>query len=170
MTAVLLTFFLLIIQTTLLKTFGWMTPDMALIAAVYCGRKYGRLRGYRFGIVMGVMQDLFSFGLLGVNLFSKGLIGLVSGLIRESNVFDPRSMTTWMVFLLAFTVLNELIGTMYSSGPFGSAAAFAPTAYTIAKQSILNVTAGYLLFYIMDRIVNRLKRSQTARYADLPGG
>ena len=167
MTAILLTFFLLIIQTTLLKMYGGMTPDMALIAAIYCGRKYGRLRGYRLGMAVGVTQDLFSFGLLGVNLFSKGLIGLISGWIRESNIFDPRSMTTWMVFLLAFTVLNELIGTMYSSGPSGTAVGFTPILYTIALQSILNIAAGLILFYLMDRIVNRLKRSERIRDAAL---
>jgi len=167
-TAIALTFFLLIIQTTLLKMHGWMTPDMALIAAIYCGRKYGRLRGYRLGMAVGVMQDLFSFGLLGVNLFSKGLIGLVSGWIRESNIFDPRSMTTWMVFLPAFTVLNELIGIMYSSGPSGAAVGFTPILYTIALQSILNIAAGLVLFYLMDRIVNRLKHSERIRDAALP--
>jgi len=167
-TAILLTFFLLIIQTTLLKMYGWMAPDMALIAAIYCGRKYGRLRGYRLGIAVGVLQDLFSFGLLGVNLFSKGMTGLVSGWIRESNIFDPRSMTTWMVFLLAFTILNELIGAMYSSGPSGTAIGFTPILYTIAMQSILNIAAGFILFYLMDRIVGRLKGSSKFHYAALP--
>ena len=165
MTAIIITLFLLIVQTTLLKMYGWIAPDMALIASVYCGRKYGRLRGYRLGITMGVAQDLFSFGLLGVNLFSKGLIGLVSGWIRESNIFDPRSMTTWMVFLFTFTVLNELIGIIYSSGPSSASIGFTPIVYAIALQSILNTAAGFILFYLADKIVDRLKGSKKVNYA-----
>ena len=163
MTALILTFILLIIQTTLLNMYGWLAPDMALIATIYCGRKYGRLRGYRLGIAMGVAQDLFSFGLLGVNLFSKGLIGLVSGSIRESNIFDPRSMTTWTVFLLAFSVLNELIGLMYSSGSSSSAIGFTAIVYAIVAQSILNIVTGLFLFYLMDKIVDRLKGPEMIR-------
>ena len=167
MSAILITLSLIIIQTTLLKMYGWTAPDIALIAAIYCGRKYGKMRGYRLGIAMGIAQDLFSFGLLGVNLFSKGLIGLVSGSIRESNMFDPRSMTTWMVFLLTFTVLNELIGMVYSIGPSSAAIGFAVVVYTIALQSVLNIVTGVILFFLMDNIVDRMKGSDKGSYATL---
>lgn len=167
MTALILTLFMLIVQTTLLNMYGWTAPDLALIAAIYCGRKYGRLRGCRLGITIGIAQDLFSFGLLGVNLFSKGLIGLMSGSIRESNMFDPRSMTTWMVFLLTFTTLNELIGIMYFSKP-STSMAFTQIIYTIGLQSILNIIAGFILFYLMDRIVDRFKSAAMIRGTVLP--
>lgn len=157
MIPIVITLSLLVIQTTLLKMHGWMAPDMALIAAIYCGRKYGKVRGYQLGIAMGIAQDLFSFGLLGINLFSKGLIGMASGWIRESNIFDPRSMTTWTVVIFIFTAANELIGRIYSSGLFGTAIQFAPEAWSIVMQSILNLAAGLLMFYLMDRIVDRFK-------------
>lgn len=145
------------LQTTVLKMYGWMAPDMALIAALYCGRKYGKHRGYRLGIALGVAQDLFSFGILGINLFSKGLIGLVSGLIRESNLFDPRSMNTWIIVIFIATTANELIGMLYSSGLFGTTTTVAATIWTIVTQSLINLIAGLLMIFIMDRIVSRIK-------------
>ena len=157
MTPIVITLVLLMLQTTVLKMYGWMAPDMALIAALYCGRKYGKHRGYRLGIVLGAAQDLFSFGILGINLFSKGLIGLMSGLIRESNMFDPRSMNTWTIVIFIATAANELIGMLYSSGLFGTTTTVAATIWTIITQSLINLIAGLLMIFIMDRIVSRLK-------------
>lgn len=157
MTPIVITLALLMLQTTVLKMYGWMAPDMALIAALYCGRKYGKHRGYRLGIALGVAQDLFSFGILGINLFSKGLIGLVSGLIRESNLFDPRSMNTWIIVIFIATTANELIGMLYSSGLFGTTTTVAATIWTIVTQSLINLIAGLLMIFIMDRIVSRIK-------------
>ena len=157
MTPIVITLALLMLQTTVLKMYGWMSPDMALIAALYCGRKYGKYRGYRLGIVLGIAQDLFSFGILGINLFSKGLIGLVSGLIRESNLFDPRSINTWIIVIFIATTANELIGMLYSSGLFGTTTTVAATIWAIVTQSLINLIAGLLMIFIMDRIVSRIK-------------
>ena len=162
MIPIVITLALLMLQTTVLKMYGWMAPDMALIAALYCGRKYGKHRGYRLGITLGIAQDLFSFGLLGINLFSKGLIGLLSGLIRESNMFDPRSMNTWTIVIFIATAANELIGLIYSSGLFGTTITFAAAVWTIVTQSLINLVAGLLMISVMDRIVNRLKTSSHA--------
>ncbi len=59
----------LVFQTTLFNILGRMQPDAALIAALYFGVNYMKVRGYQFGILAGLTQDIFSHGLMGINLF-----------------------------------------------------------------------------------------------------
>jgi rod shape-determining protein MreD len=60
---------------------GGVRPDLCLIAIFLVGFLEGELDGVMMGLALGFVQDLFSAGGLGLNLITKGSIGLVVGLI-----------------------------------------------------------------------------------------
>ena len=74
---ILIVILLFSIQTTWLGMFsiGGVIPDLALIWVVFCAVHYSRTIGIGSGIVIGILQDSLSGGLLGVNTLSKSFIG-----------------------------------------------------------------------------------------------
>ncbi|GMT41831.1 MAG: hypothetical protein IEMM0002_0242 [bacterium] len=148
---------LLVIQTTFFKMYGWTAPDASLITAVYMGIRYGRIRGYQIGIAVGLAQDIFSFGILGINVLSKGLTGMASGWIREHHVIDYQSPITWMILILSSTALNEFILQAYAAGFFDAEFTIFGFLGATFLQCIINLTAGMIFFFFMDMIFTRLK-------------
>ncbi len=146
-----------IIQTTLLKMFGSLAPDTMLLAAVYCGLKYGKINGYEVGIIAGIAQDILAFGMLGINMLSKGLTGFAAGLLKENNVIDPGSATAWSFLIITGTALNEIILRLYLIG-FGNAHIyFADSLAAIGMQVTLNLLLGIPLFVIADELLKWVK-------------
>jgi len=157
MTVILMTLVLLVIQTTVLSMYVTVAPDLALIAALYCGRRFGKKGGYKLGVIVGLAQDLFTHGVLGLNMLSKGLIGMSSGMVRESNLFDPRAMKTWVVVIVGYTVLNELLWQIYSTSLFDFGPSLSSLVGRLFTQSALNLAAGLPLIYAMDRMTHWYK-------------
>lgn len=71
------------VQTTLLPPMSVMDvrPDLCLIAACLIGFLAGEMEGLLMGLALGFAQDLFSAGGWGLNLASKGMVGLCAGLL-----------------------------------------------------------------------------------------
>lgn len=56
-------------------------PDICLIAAFLVGFFSGEMQGMLIGLAIGFVQDLFSAGPLWLNLITKGLVGLLAGML-----------------------------------------------------------------------------------------
>jgi rod shape-determining protein MreD len=56
-------------------------PDLILIATFLVGFLGGEVEGLLMGVLLGCVQDLFSTGSLWVNLITKGMIGIMAGLL-----------------------------------------------------------------------------------------
>ena len=77
----ILLFVLVPIQSTILDHVSILTvrPDLCLVAAVVIGFSRGYFEGLVMGILLGLVQDFFSAGQLGLNMIFKGFAGFVSG-------------------------------------------------------------------------------------------
>lgn len=137
--------------------YGAATPDAALITAVYVGLKHGGRRGYQAGMAVGITQDVFSFGILGVNMLSKGLIGLAAGWIKESHVIDHQSPMTRIIAIIFATVVNESIMQIYAAGFFGASFHTFGLFPAMFVQSATNLIAGMMFFYLLDKSLTGLK-------------
>lgn len=59
-------------------------PDAMGLIVVYLGLQRGKEPGLIGGFILGLLQDVLSGGLLGVNALSKGLIGHATGSLRRN--------------------------------------------------------------------------------------
>ncbi|MBC8282984.1 MAG: rod shape-determining protein MreD [Nitrospinae bacterium] len=161
---ILIVIFLFTIQTTWLGMFsiGGVVPDLALIWVVYCGVHCSRNMGIGSGIVMGILQDCLSGGLLGVNTLSKSFIGFffsalkdkfyVEGVIPIAFFLALSSLFDGLVFYLSMNTVLE--GEVASSFLYQSLPAY----------SFYNAVVGPVIFLALSRINNLLKSKMQDPY------
>ena len=72
---------LLPIQATFLEHISLVgvKPDLCLVATCLVGYLGGRTRGLWVGMGLGFIQDIYSAGGIGLNMITKGVVGVVSG-------------------------------------------------------------------------------------------
>jgi rod shape-determining protein MreD len=75
----------LLIQLTLLNSFTiqGLKPDLILLVVLIFSLLNGAEEGTVSGFASGLLQDIFSTGLLGVNALVKTVIGFISGILKE---------------------------------------------------------------------------------------
>ena len=95
------------IQVTVLSYVSpWgIRPDLCLVATCLIGFLEGKGKGCGIGVGLGFIQDLFSGGAGMVNLLTKGMAGLLSGLIAKT-----LSNTTAQAIFLPTFLLSSLSG------------------------------------------------------------
>ncbi len=83
-----LVFAALFIQTTSFDffTFRGIKPDLGLILVIYFALLHGPITTIGAGIAIGLLEDILSGGLMGLNLFTKPLIGYLFSLIGHQVV------------------------------------------------------------------------------------
>lgn len=59
--------------------FGEVTPDFTLLLVVFFALYKGKMPGAVFGFVIGILQDLFNPGFLGLNAMTKSILGYTVG-------------------------------------------------------------------------------------------
>ncbi|HKN85741.1 MAG TPA: hypothetical protein VJV04_02660 [Nitrospiraceae bacterium] len=79
-------------------------PDLTLIATFLIGFLGGEIEGLLMGVLLGCVQDLFSAGSLWGNLITKGMIGIVAGLLGRH--LANATPVTVCAFLFVLSVLS----------------------------------------------------------------
>jgi len=75
----------LLIQLTLINsiTIMGLKPDLIMVVVVVFSLLKGEKEGTISGFASGLLQDIFSTGLLGINALAKTVIGFSCGIIKE---------------------------------------------------------------------------------------
>lgn len=75
---------LIVLQTTFGGAAGFLgsRPDFLLLGTLLVAMRRGETVGAFWGMALGFLQDLFSAGVPGLNLLSKGLVGFAAGSLR----------------------------------------------------------------------------------------
>jgi len=149
----------IILQTTFFKMFGSLAPDTILLIAIYCGLRFEKFRGIQIGILLGLTQDLLSYGLLGINFLTKGLIGFFSGIVGESNTIIGNSPVIWATLIFLSTVTDSMILKTALSGFFDTPISLSVTFWNIIVQSLLNIIFGIPFFILLDILGNWMKEA-----------
>lgn len=149
---------LFILQTSIFKMFGHTAPDIPLLASVYFGLRYMRYAGLQAGVVAGMVQDVSSFGLMGINLLSKGLCGLGAGWLMENHLVEWQAPVTWVMCVGFATALNQTVFAGYMASFFDAQIYFWPLAWTVVTQAFVNLLVGIPLFSMLIRIEGWLRR------------
>ena len=75
----------LLIQLTLINsiTILGIKPDLIMVIVVVFSLLRGEKEGAISGFASGLLQDIFSTGLLGINSLAKTVIGFICGILKE---------------------------------------------------------------------------------------
>jgi len=82
-------------------------PDLLLLFVLGAGMRRGEESGALAGIALGFVQDVFSAGLPGLNLLSKGLLGFAAGSLREQ--LDCGNPNTQAIVAVLATLAQGLV-------------------------------------------------------------
>jgi rod shape-determining protein MreD len=123
---ILLLILLFSIQTTLLRLveISGVRPDLITIAIVFIGYQYPRGKSVLAGGLLGLAQDVLSGGIIGMNMFSKGLIGFSVVFLKESvileNIFSQFFLIAGATVLegLTFQFLSSVFPMIQAAGGF----------------------------------------------------
>lgn len=80
----------LLIQLTLINsiTILGLKPDLIMVVVVVFSLLKGEKEGTISGFASGLLQDIFSTGLLGINALTKTVIGFTCGILKEKIFYE----------------------------------------------------------------------------------
>ena len=80
----------LLIQLTLTNsiTILGLKPDLIMVVVVVFSLLKGEKEGTISGFASGLLQDIFSTGLLGINALAKTVIGFTCGILKEKIFYE----------------------------------------------------------------------------------
>ncbi len=157
--------FLFVLQTSVSKMFGWTAPDVPLLASIYFGLRYMKTAGWQAGILSGLLQDVSSFGLTGINILSKGLCGMGTGLLMENHFIDRETPVTWVILIFLSTGLNQAILLGYTASFFDAQVSFWAGFWAALGQAFVNLLLGLPLFSTLIWLEARMRRMLGIRQA-----
>ena len=145
------------IQTTWLEMFsvGGVIPDLALIWVVYCCVHCSRAMGIGSGIVMGILQDSLSGGLLGVNTLSKSFIGFFFATLKDK--FYVEGVIPIAFFLILSSLFDGLVFYFSMNTVLKGEVASSFLYQSLPVYSIYNGLVGPIIFLVLNGLNNWLK-------------
>lgn len=105
----LLTLLTLVLQATVvpLMAIGGIRPDLLLIIVVSSALLQGKEQGVGLGFFAGLLQDLASGNIFGLNSLSKLATGYLAGSM-ERNVFKENVLLPVLAIIM-FTLFNSIL-------------------------------------------------------------
>ena len=101
----------LLIQLTLINsvTILGLKPDLIMVVVVVFSLLKGEKEGTISGFATGLLQDIFSTGLLGINALAKTVIGFFSGIIKEKIFHEHLLFIIPVITFIASLIQSILI-------------------------------------------------------------
>ena len=161
---ILIVIILFSIQTTWLEMFsvGGVIPDLALIWVVYCGVHCSRSMGIGSGIVLGILQDSLSGGLLGVNTLSKSFIGFFFATLKDK--FYVEGIIPIAFFLILSSLFDGLVFYFSMNTVLKGEVASSFLYQSLPVYSIYNGLVGPIIFLVLNGLNNWLKSKMRDPY------
>ncbi len=151
-------FFLFILQTSVLRMYASIAPDTALLATIWFALRHGRYGGLDSGVLSGLLQDIASFGMMGINLLSKGVIGLFTGWLKENHLVEWNNPVTWIITVGVATFINGLIFRNYAMSFFDYHPALLGDLGRMILQALYNLAVGLPLFSFLVALETKMRR------------
>lgn len=103
------TFLALLLQTTILGSFTiqGVIPDILLVLVIFYALFNGSNKGTFYGVICGLLEDLYIGRLIGINAISKGITAYIIGRM-QGNVFKE-NLWVGIISVVGGTLLNSFI-------------------------------------------------------------
>lgn len=132
-------------------------PDFILIVVICLSFLSGTEEGVISGFAGGLLKDIFSVHVLGINALVKTVIGYLSGILREK-IFYQHLLWLVVISTFIFTIINNLLtylllNALHSNYDF----AVMTKSFTLI-QAIINSIFAPLIFWGIRKLFNYLAR------------
>lgn len=118
-------------------------PDLPLALIYIIGLLTGPTEASLAGMGIGLVQDIGSASLLGMNGFTRGLIGLGAGFLGR-RVLDIASPSN-VIFLAAFSLLEGIVISMFMQIFYGTVPFFSMFVTRMVPQALYTGLLGTLM-------------------------
>jgi len=145
-----LIFFLVVpLQASLFDLFsvGGVKPDLALALLYIIGLLSGPVEATLAGIAVGLVQDISSASLLGLNGFTRGLFGLAAGFLGRG-VLDISSPSN-IIFLTGFCAVEGLVIALFLQIFYGDVPFFSMFFTRMLPQALYTGLLGTILLHFV---------------------
>lgn len=139
----------LVIQTVYgdILTIGNIKPDFLIVILIYFAFRHSASESGIMGFIAGILQDSLSGGALGVNTFTKLIIGLIASTIKK---VYAENLITIPLSIFVFTIIHSLLF-------FGVQFIFVktlelPTLNMILLLSLYNTVIGIVIFPLVRKV------------------
>lgn len=125
---------------------SWFSVDFVLISTLYFGLARGPMTGQLVGVLLGLLVDAASLGMMGLHALLYAAAGYFSGLSRrqldETKPWTQGIYTflTSLVYVALYLSLDRLLGTELR-----------PVSPRFFAQPLANAIAAPFLFWILER-------------------
>jgi len=128
---------------------GSATPDLGL-AVLYCvALLSGPIEGSLAGIAIGLLQDVGSASLFGFSGFTRGIVGLFTGLLGR-RVLDIQSPSN-ILFLFVISLADSLFSALILEITYGSVPVFGLFFGRAVPKAITTAFIGYGILRLITR-------------------
>lgn len=126
---------------------GGVTPDLGL-AVLYCvGLLSGPIEGSLAGIAIGLLQDVGSASLIGFSGFTRGFVGLFTGLLGR-RVLDIQSPSN-IIFLFVISLVDSLFSALFLEITYGSVPVFGLFFGRAILRAATTACTGYGILWLI---------------------
>ncbi len=135
-------------------------PDIPLAVVYIIGLLTGPVEGAIAGMAIGLLQDTASAGLIGIAGFTRGAMGLLSGLLGRK-VLDIASPSN-IIFLSVFSLAEGFLISLFIQSYYGSMPFFRIFFTTMMPQAFYTAVLGTLMLRLINKkgVINILTRRQ----------
>jgi rod shape-determining protein MreD len=144
-------FFFALLQAAILSNLAFLPalPDLVLLVIVYVSFMNSTATGMTTGFISGILLDFLSASPVGLNAFTKTLVGYITG--KFSGSFNLDRVLTPALMGFSATVLKALI-TWVLSFFFGpDLIVYRLTGSVFWLEAILNAVCAPLVFALLSR-------------------
>ena len=137
------------LQTTVMDylSLGGIKADLGLIIVCLVGIRMGETQGIIVGILVGALMDLFSGGTIGANLFTKPMVGWISGIVGRTIVNIQLLASAGL--LLGLSVLAGGLIYLFSQIFKGDMDLLMAFRWIILPQALYNTAVGMLFMSLI---------------------
>ena len=136
-------------------------PDLVLIVVLYFAITSEEGRGVLIGAGLGLLQDILSGGILGLNFFTKGVIAFLVGGLRNNIVIDNVLSRITIIFFSA--VLEGLLCLGIFKVLFHQEAIFVMFSGIVLGRAVYCSVVGVFLMAFFDSIFSKGLRRDSLR-------
>jgi len=122
-------------------------PDLTLMATFLIGFLSGEIEGLLMGVLLGCVQDLFSADSLWVNLMTKGMIGILAGLLGRH--LANATPVTACAFLFVISVLFGSTVAVWIRVEDNFSGVSHMIQSVVVPQALFDATFGAAIYWLM---------------------